>query len=269
MAMRNRSANWSMMAQQARAIADSLLPLGEWPYTGRSRRPGVAGRDQHRLAPDRTGRPHHYREGDHGLARRHDGSGRRDSLPSSRAICFQADRHDPRRRVPPDLGPMCEPATMKSVSREPQLPHRQRIPGIRHAVAIRPSAVARTRIAGTGHRARAGSRHDRSGVRRSGCRACRRSAWTTHAHRAGRKCSERTREPKAGHAVEPTAAPANRRPSFDTGGEFRRRWGANKSRAMTFACNNDSRQSRLRVFSIFLASAAGKHSRIAPRNSSV
>jgi hypothetical protein len=45
--------------------------------------------------------------------------------------------------------------------------------------------------------------------------------------------------------------------------------GANKSRAMTFACNKDSRQSRLRVFSIFLASATGKHSRIAPRNSSV
>ena len=40
-------------------------------------------------------------------------------------------------------------------------------------------------------------------------------------------------------------------------------------RAMTFACNNDSRQSRLRVFSIILASAAGTHSRIAPRNSSV
>ena len=57
--------------------------------------------------------------------------------------------------------------------------------------------------------------------------------------------------------------------SLDTGGEFRRRGGANKSGAMTFACNNDSRQSRLRVFSIFLASAAGKHSRIAPRNSSV
>jgi hypothetical protein len=45
--------------------------------------------------------------------------------------------------------------------------------------------------------------------------------------------------------------------------------GANKSRAMTFACNNDSRQSRLRVFSIFLDSATGKHSRIAPRNSSL
>jgi hypothetical protein len=44
---------------------------------------------------------------------------------------------------------------------------------------------------------------------------------------------------------------------------------ANKSQAMTFVCNNDSRQSRLRVFSIFLASATGKHSRIAPRNSSV
>ena len=42
-----------------------------------------------------------------------------------------------------------------------------------------------------------------------------------------------------------------------------------QSRAMTFACNNNSRQSRLRVFSIFLASVAGKHSRIAPRNSSV
>ena len=39
---------------------------------------------------------------------------------------------------------------------------------------------------------------------------------------------------------------------------------------MTFACNNDSRQSRLRVFLIFLASAAGKHSQIcSPRNSSV
>jgi hypothetical protein len=57
--------------------------------------------------------------------------------------------------------------------------------------------------------------------------------------------------------------------SLDTGGEFRRRWGANKSRAVTLACNNDSRQSRLRVFSIFLASATGKHSRIAPRNSSL
>ena len=63
--------------------------------------------------------------------------------------------------------------------------------------------------------------------------------------------------------------PPNPATTIDTGGEFRRRWGANKSRAMTFACNNDSRQRRLRVFSIFLASAAGKHSRIAPRNSSV
>ena len=71
--------------------------------------------------------------------------------------------------------------------------------------------------------------------------------------------------------VKPAARRLRRWPAarLDTGGEFRRRWGANTSWAMTFACNNDSRQSRLRVFSIFLASVAGKHSRIAPRNSSV
>ena len=57
--------------------------------------------------------------------------------------------------------------------------------------------------------------------------------------------------------------------SLDTGGEFKRRRGATLIRAMTFPCNNDSRQSRLRVFSIFLSSATGKHSRIAPRTSSL
>jgi hypothetical protein len=40
-------------------------------------------------------------------------------------------------------------------------------------------------------------------------------------------------------------------------------------RAMIFACNDDSRHSRLRVFSIFLSSAAGKYSRIALRNCSL
>jgi hypothetical protein len=56
---------------------------------------------------------------------------------------------------------------------------------------------------------------------------------------------------------------------IDTGGEFRRRRGATLIRAMTFACNDGSRQSQLRVFSIFLPSATGKYSRIAPRNSSL
>jgi hypothetical protein len=55
----------------------------------------------------------------------------------------------------------------------------------------------------------------------------------------------------------------------DTGGEFRRRRGATLIRAMIFACNDDSRQSQLRVFSIFLSSATDKHSRIAPRISSL
>jgi hypothetical protein len=55
----------------------------------------------------------------------------------------------------------------------------------------------------------------------------------------------------------------------DTGGEFGRRRGATLIRAMIFTCNNDSRQSQLRVFSIFLSSATGKHSRIAPRDSSL
>jgi hypothetical protein len=55
----------------------------------------------------------------------------------------------------------------------------------------------------------------------------------------------------------------------DTGGEFRRRRGATSIRAMIFACNDDSRPSQLRVFSIFLTSAPGKHGRIAPRNSSL
>jgi glyoxylate/hydroxypyruvate reductase A len=67
----------------------------------------------------------------------------------------------------------------------------------------------------------------------------------------------------------PPTSPLWLHPKVDTGGEFRRRWGAKKSRVMTLACNNDSRQSRLRVFSIFLDSVTGKHSRIAPRNSSL
>src|ERR1700693_2525942 len=49
--------------------------------------------------------------------------------------------------------------------------------------------------------------------------------------------------------------------SLDTGGEFRRRRGATSIRAMLFACNDDSRPSQLRVFSIFLTSAPGKHGR--------
>jgi hypothetical protein len=78
-------------------------------------------------------------------------------------------------------------------------------------------------------------------------------------------------EPGAVLAAVNDAARRKRWPAaiIDTGGEFRRRWGANKSRAVTLACNNDSRQSRLRVFSIFLDSVTGKHSRIAPRNSSL
>ena len=38
---------------------------------------------------------------------------------------------------------------------------------------------------------------------------------------------------------------------------------------MIFACNDDSRQGRLRVFSIFLSSVTCKYSRIAPRNCSL
>jgi hypothetical protein len=50
---------------------------------------------------------------------------------------------------------------------------------------------------------------------------------------------------------------------LDTGGEFRRRRGATLIRTMSFACNDDSRQSQSRVLSIFLSSATDKHSRIA------
>jgi hypothetical protein len=55
----------------------------------------------------------------------------------------------------------------------------------------------------------------------------------------------------------------------DTGGEFKRCRGAILIRAMIFPCNNDSRQSQIRVFLIFLSSATGKLSRIAPRTSSL